>query len=129
MAYKKKTWECGETITADALNHMEDGIAEASQGGGRIVHVVGMGSCEGTPYAEVDISYSDVVEIIADGTPLWIDVPSGEHCGVLSLQAGMTDNDVYRVDAYILAESQITLFRLYSDTEDGNMRNANCWDK
>lgn len=33
MAYVKKTWECGETITADALNHMEDGIANASGGG------------------------------------------------------------------------------------------------
>ena len=34
MAYTPKTWECGETITADALNHIEQGIAEASSGGG-----------------------------------------------------------------------------------------------
>lgn len=34
MAYTKKTWECGETITADALNRMEDGIEEALQSGG-----------------------------------------------------------------------------------------------
>lgn len=27
MAYVKQNWECGETITADKLNHMEDGIA------------------------------------------------------------------------------------------------------
>lgn len=27
MAYEKQTWECGETISADKLNHMEDGIA------------------------------------------------------------------------------------------------------
>lgn len=33
MAYEKQTWVCGETITADKLNHMEDGIAEASGGG------------------------------------------------------------------------------------------------
>ena len=31
MAYEPKTWECGETITAEALNHMEQGIAS---GGG-----------------------------------------------------------------------------------------------
>lgn len=30
MAYEPKTWTCGETITADALNHIEDGIANAS---------------------------------------------------------------------------------------------------
>ena len=32
MSYTPKTWECGETITADALNHIEQGIA--SSGGG-----------------------------------------------------------------------------------------------
>lgn len=33
MAYEKHEWQCGETITADKLNHIEDGIAEASGGG------------------------------------------------------------------------------------------------
>lgn len=34
MAYEKQTWECGETITAEKLNHIEDGIESASSGGG-----------------------------------------------------------------------------------------------
>lgn len=29
MAYVKQNWECGEMITADKLNHMEDGIENA----------------------------------------------------------------------------------------------------
>ena len=33
MAYTKQTWQCGDTITADRLNHMEDGIAECCSGG------------------------------------------------------------------------------------------------
>lgn len=32
MAYTPKTWECGETITADALNHIEQGIAQSGGG-------------------------------------------------------------------------------------------------
>lgn len=32
MAYEPKTWECGETITADALNHLEQGVANAGGG-------------------------------------------------------------------------------------------------
>ena len=43
MAYEKQTWQCGETITADKLNHMEDGIEECCSGGGSaplIVEVV-----------------------------------------------------------------------------------------
>ena len=37
MSYEKPTWTCGETITADKLNHMEDGIAEGGSGGGVFV--------------------------------------------------------------------------------------------
>ena len=33
MAYEKQTWVCGETITADKLNHMEDGIEQCCGGG------------------------------------------------------------------------------------------------
>lgn len=29
MAYTKQTWECGDVITAEKLNHMEDGIANS----------------------------------------------------------------------------------------------------
>lgn len=33
MAYVKQTWSCGDEISADKLNHMEDGISSASGGG------------------------------------------------------------------------------------------------
>lgn len=29
MAYDKHTWQCGETITAEKLNHIENGIASS----------------------------------------------------------------------------------------------------
>lgn len=29
MAYEPKTWECGDVVTADALNNIEQGIADA----------------------------------------------------------------------------------------------------
>ena len=38
MAYTPKTWQCDDTITADELNRMEQGIAEASSGGGDSVN-------------------------------------------------------------------------------------------
>ena len=34
MAYEKQAWATGDTITAEKLNHMEDGIAA---GGGRLL--------------------------------------------------------------------------------------------
>ena len=33
MSYNKYTWQTGETITADKLNHIEDGIVGASSSG------------------------------------------------------------------------------------------------
>lgn len=36
MAYEKQTWECGDTITAEKLNHMEDGIEGASNVSGSV---------------------------------------------------------------------------------------------
>lgn len=34
MSYEKQTWVYKDEITAEKLNHMEQGIADASQGGG-----------------------------------------------------------------------------------------------
>lgn len=31
MAYEPKEWACGEVVTADALNHIEQGIADAGE--------------------------------------------------------------------------------------------------
>ena len=32
MAYTPKEWQCGDTITAEELNRMEEGISSASGG-------------------------------------------------------------------------------------------------
>lgn len=32
MAYTPKTWQCGDTITAEDLNHIEQGVANAGGG-------------------------------------------------------------------------------------------------
>ena len=34
MAYERNNFKTGQVLTADALNHMEDGIAMAMEGGG-----------------------------------------------------------------------------------------------
>ena len=40
MTYNKQTWQNGDTITADKLNHIETGINEASAGVGNEVLIV-----------------------------------------------------------------------------------------
>lgn len=41
MAYTKNNWQTGDVITAEKLNHMEDGIANS---GGLLVWIYGEGS-------------------------------------------------------------------------------------
>lgn len=50
MAYEKQNWQTGEVITADKLNHMEDGIGEDSV---FIINVRGDAPDSGTSYENV----------------------------------------------------------------------------
>lgn len=50
MSYEKQTWATGEVITADKLNHMEDGISQSGGGGGEYDYKVVLrysDDCEG----------------------------------------------------------------------------------
>ena len=62
MAYEPKTWTCGEVVTADALNHMEQGIADA---GGVEVFVVNFdarGTSSSSYTVTADKTFAEVVE-------------------------------------------------------------------
>lgn len=59
MAYTPTTWTTGDTITASAMNKIENGIANA--GGGV------SGLCTDTA-GTLDKSYNDLVAILATGT-------------------------------------------------------------
>lgn len=37
MAYEKQTWNTGDVITQEKLNHMENGIADGSNGGTMLI--------------------------------------------------------------------------------------------
>ena len=39
MPYTKQNWVCGDEITAEKLNHMEDGIENAGGGGSGVLNV------------------------------------------------------------------------------------------
>ena len=48
MAYEPKTWVCGETITADGLNNIEEGVQEALEGSGGVeVSKIKLGTATG----------------------------------------------------------------------------------
>ena len=57
MAYEKQTWACGEIITADKMNHIENGIKQLSDNSGSVsiiklgrFNVYGSSQSESAPY-------------------------------------------------------------------------------
>ena len=68
MTYTPTTWTTGDTITASALNKIEQGIADAGGGaGGLVVNVM---SVDGT--LTMDATYAEIYEAMKSGTPCFI---------------------------------------------------------
>ena len=71
MAYEPKEWVCGETITADALNHLEQGVADCGGGGVLVAEViatyngVGYECTSDTTFEELEEAYSAGKAIVA----------------------------------------------------------------
>lgn len=62
MAYTPTTWSTGDTITASALNKMEQGIAD---GGGGAVIITDNGSA-------LDKTFAEIYDLVKSGTPCYI---------------------------------------------------------
>lgn len=74
MAYQKQTWKCGDTISADKLNHMEEGIANS---GGMLVVNIDHTETEvvdGVTYTlyVYDKTFKEVYDAIHNGIPCFI---------------------------------------------------------
>ena len=61
MSYTKQTWQNGDVITAEKLNHMEDGIADSNM---LVIHATY--SEEGDEY-NTDITFSTAKQAVLNG--------------------------------------------------------------
>lgn len=108
MAYEKQEWNCGDTITAEKMNHIEDGIANASQGGGGGGKVYAHttiseeGNC--TIYT-LDITGEDVKTILENGQDLIIIDDFNNYCRPIKMFAsGVTENAKGPVATYAIVD-------------------------
>ena len=60
MAYEPKTWQCGEVVTANDLNRIERGIAEASGGGTLVIQPTNIETVEGCEVTTWNVSASQL---------------------------------------------------------------------
>ena len=74
MSYTKQTWETGDTITKDKLNHMESGIE--SSGGVVVITPEVVTTNDGCEW-NLKKSYNDLVDIIESGKVVYFNLDGG----------------------------------------------------
>ena len=100
MAYEKKTWETGEVITADGLNHIEDGVQEALASGGSDVLVTHITTdiTASTEQIDGDMTYTEIDEALLAGKVVFLQVTyemGGDVFGITPLLIIKTTSNVY----------------------------------
>ncbi len=124
MSYTPKTWNCGDTITAEDLNHIEQGIAN-SEGGTLVIradHQEGTAPLFITIY---DKTYREVEDALASGQRVFIQGAAREpdfpkQCPVVRAE----DNTVIYYDEG--ENSAVSAFRLYACSADGYLQDVEC---
>lgn len=66
MAYEKNIWATGDVVTAEKLNHMEEGIEAGGSGGGVFV-VTFTAPTSGTNIDSVDKTFDEVLSALKSG--------------------------------------------------------------
>ncbi len=99
MAYTPKTWACDDTITADDLNHIEQGIAENSGGTALIIRVERTESCpegyEGEGITYYNATYQQVKDAYDAGIPVYAQIQFNDFFFRYSLASVGFVNDIY----------------------------------
>lgn len=84
MSYEKHTWETGETITADKLNNIENGIAK-----GGLIETI-----ENERGLVLQASYNDVISFVESGILPFI-IIEGDIFKLQSFSAVENDYNAY----------------------------------
>lgn len=84
MAYEKQTWETGQVITADKLNHMEDGIAS---NGVLTVTITTTGTLPNISAGGVDKTYDEILAAYRAGKTIIFIVRASGSSGPADVSA------------------------------------------
>lgn len=99
MTYVKTNWKTGDTITADKLNNIENGIASSGSGGGFLVVTVSTPS--GYNGKILDKTYAEIKEALSAKIPVYI----YEYTEETVEEIGITTNSTI-FEPIVIAEKQ-----------------------
>ena len=115
MIYTKNSWSTGDTITAAKLNHLEQGVYDASEGAGGTVRVPfeitvdGQGNMSATTVAD----YSEVRAAAIAGRTVIADCSGPGGMKILAPLWGFNDTDLFFA-VLIMPDSGATAANYYS---------------
>ena len=91
MSYTPTMWTTGDTITATALNKIENGIANAGGASGLVTDTSGT----------LDVSYNDIFSMLNNGVvPFIVEELSTDMYGVLNCVRVYIDDGRYTAEFY-----------------------------
>ncbi len=114
--YEKQTWNTGDVITEEKLNHMEDGIASGGSGGGTFF--VGSTYDESTQIETLDKTWKEIVDAFNAGKNVILKFSDGPTITTIYTLAGYgcaNNNFAVRFFGYI--DNVISNF--LADSENG----------
>ena len=97
MAYTKQTWNTGDTITEEKLNHMEDGIADATSGGGGGSGVLVLHGNQVGQNFELDKTYQEIYDYMAADGLVVLSNSYGGTIDVVYVTTCTYEDDLYCV--------------------------------
>lgn len=121
MAYEPKTWVCGETITAEALNHIEQGIA--SGGTEPLILTTHIEQDETQVCSVLDKTFQEVEDAFSSGRAVILhstDEPSGYVSVINVLTSQSSEGTAYVVVLQSFNASTGQMDVLFLSTDDAN---------
>ena len=108
MAYEKQEWKCGDTVTADKLNHMEDGIESANSGGGSapLIFTVIMRSATteecplglGGDVNEYSHSWQEIHDALVSGKPCFYKAIEGDSVYLYAIKSAVSQEGSFYIN-------------------------------
>ena len=93
MSYEKQNWKTGDTITAEKLNHIEEGI---EKGYFQLVEII---YDESTDKYRLNKTYSEINELLINGIPTFMKFSSTQSAELLPITTTVHAGDMYGVGA------------------------------
>lgn len=111
MAYEKQTWATGDTITAEKLNHMEDGISNS---------VLSVDISTSGDTKTMNKTWQEIHDAAKNGLPIVItELINEDYVEHYIFVGSEYDDNYFTYIAFVGGQNSISFFSYMADSLDG----------